>query len=161
VRRHRWFDELEKVIRGAALPGPYISAGDLARRGARARRVGTGFTFSDPAAAPRGDGTSFGSAFHQVMEQVDLRRPSPEQLAGLALMRLPLGIDNRDELIQLAQSTLEHPLIRRARQAELLLRELPFVYKFEGLLVEGILDLLFQEKRGWLSSTIRPIWPNG
>jgi len=83
------------------------------------------------------------------MEQVDLRRPSPEQLAGLAAHAAGRwGIDNRDELIQLAQSTLEHPLIRRARQAELLLRELPFVYKFEGLLVEGILDLLFQEEEG-------------
>lgn len=150
ARRHRWFDELEKVIRGAALPGPYISAGDLARRGGEsAAGLEQVFTFSDPATAPRGDGTSFGSAFHQVMEQVDLRRPSPEQLAGLAAHAAGRwGIDNRDELIQLAQSTLEHPLIRRARQAELLLRELPFVYKFEGLLVEGILDLLFQEEEG-------------
>jgi len=111
VRRHRWFDELEKVIRGAALPGPYISAGDLARRGGEsAAGLEQVFTFSDPAAAPRGDGTSFGSAFHQVMEQVDLRRPSPEQLAGLAAHAAGRwGIDNRDELIQLAQSTLEHP----------------------------------------------------
>lgn len=145
--RRRWFDELEGAIRGAAVPGPYISAGGLGDDSEAG--PAQAFAFSDPGAVPRGDGTSFGSAFHEVMERIDLRRSSPGQLAGLAARAANhWGIDNRDELIRLAQVTLEHPLIGRARRAELLLRELPFIYDFEGLLVEGIVDLLFQEEEG-------------
>ena len=150
ARRRAWCEELEEVIGAAAVPGPFISAGGLAGLGKEfAAEAEQAFSFSDPASGLSGDGTTFGSAFHQVMERIDLRRPSPEQLAAEAVRAAAhWGIDNRDELIRLVQTTLEHPLLVRARRAKLLFKELPFSYSFEGLLVEGIVDLLFQEKEG-------------
>ena len=57
-----------------------------------------------------------------------------------------LGIDNRDELIRLRKppwnTRFWWPL-----QTKLLSKSCPS-YSFEGLLVEGIVDLLFQEKEG-------------
>ena len=148
--RRRRLDQLKRTIRGAAAPGPYISAGALAgESGAEEPAALQDAADSDPETAPQGRGASFGSAFHEIMERVDLKGPSPGRLEALAARAGDRwGVEHPGELIRLARSTLEHPLIGRARKAERILRELPFVYCFEGLLVEGIIDLLFQEEGG-------------
>lgn len=147
ARRRRWDEDLKKAIAAAAVPGPYISAGALAGlAGEPAPQVEQPFSLTDPASTLTGDGTAFGSAFHRVMERLDLRRPLPERLAAEASRAADYwGLENSDELIRLVQKTLEHPLLLRARRAGRLFKELPFSYKFESLLVEGVVDLLFQE----------------
>ncbi len=143
AQRRRWSKEMKSAVASAAVPGPFISAGSLAGESAR------DFTLAGPASSLPGDGTAFGSAFHQVMERVDLHCLSSEGLAlETARASIQWGIDRKDELIRLVQTTLEHPLLIRARRSKLLCREMPFAYRFEGLLVEGIIDLLFQEKEG-------------
>ncbi|NMD43771.1 MAG: hypothetical protein GYA86_10770, partial [Firmicutes bacterium] len=148
--RRLWFDELSGAVRSAAVPGPYISAGGLA---GLAGEIAAGSTAAsldgEPAAVVPGGGIAFGSAFHDIMEQVELENPAPGRLAGLADRTAGhWGIGDSGELIRLVRATLEHPLIARARQARLLLRELPFIYELDDLLVEGIIDLLFQEGEG-------------
>ena len=147
-KRCRRLDELAGTIRRAAVPGPYISAGALAGRGDEEERLAPGDeAYSDPGRALQGRGASFGSAFHEVMERIDLKDPPPEEVAALVEQAgSRWGVERTGELARLVRGTLEHPLIGRAREAELLVRELPFLYRFEGLLVEGIIDLLFEEE---------------
>jgi ATP-dependent helicase/nuclease subunit A len=45
---------------------------------------------------------------------------------------------------------LDHPLMERARKAKRLFREVPFSVSLEGKLVEGKIDLLFEEEGGWV-----------
>ncbi len=144
--RRRWCEELEKVIRCAAVPGPFISAGTLVGLGGELAEAEQSFPPGGSPTDLSGDGTAFGSAFHQVMEKIDLRNPVPERLAAEAARAAARWeIDSSDELISLAQSILEHPLLQRARRAERFFKELPFSFEFEGLLVEGVVDLLFIE----------------
>ncbi|NLA10767.1 MAG: UvrD-helicase domain-containing protein [Firmicutes bacterium] len=148
--RRLWFDELAGTIRSAAVPGPYSSAGGLAGHAAEeAAGSAAAALYGDGAAVVQTGGIAFGSAFHDIMERIELRDPSPGQLAGLADRAAKhWGSGAPAELVRLVQSTLEHPLLVRAGQAALLLRELPFIYEFDDLLVEGIIDLLFREEEG-------------
>ena len=147
ARRRRWSEELKEIVASAAAPGPFISAGALA--GELSMESARPPAFADPASALSGDGTAFGSAFHQIMERIDLRRPSPEGIAlEVARAAVQWEIDREEELTGLVRATLEHPLLLRARRSKYLYRELPFAYKFEGLLIEGIVDLLFHEAEG-------------
>lgn len=148
--RRRWIEELAGIVRGAAVPGPYLSAGALAGAGEEEATVPGGAIIpGGPEALPGGEGASFGSAFHEIMERVDLRGPPPGQLERLADRAAEnWGIADRGELLRLTRAALELPLMKRARQAAWFLREWPFIYRFQGLLVEGIVDLLFPEKGG-------------
>ena len=147
AQRRRWREELDGAVASAAVPGPFISAGALA--GDVPEGLSPPPAFAEPASGLAGDGTAFGSAFHQVMERIDLRRPSPEELAlEAARASLQWEIDREDELIRLVQTALEHPLLRRAGRSRSLYREMPFAYRLKGLIIEGIVDLVFQEEAG-------------
>jgi ATP-dependent helicase/nuclease subunit A len=144
--RRRCLDELDKTIRSAAVAGPYISASSLVDGGEEEENAAAGaFAGNEAERLTRGGGALFGSAFHEIMERIDLHS-SPEQVAALSARAANhWGLADSGELARLVGSTLEHPLIGRARRAEFLQRELPFIYEFEGLLVEGIVDLVFRE----------------
>ncbi len=152
ARREDWRREQAEVISAAAVSGPYISAGKLAgleaefAEGAEEDRV---WAPGERAPDIAEEGTAFGSAFHQIMEQADLRCPSYARTAAdIDLAAEHWGIENPAELACLVQKTLEHPLLLRAHRAKRIFKELPFSYSFEGLLIEGIVDLLFEEKEG-------------
>ncbi|NLZ32586.1 MAG: UvrD-helicase domain-containing protein [Firmicutes bacterium] len=147
ARRRHWEESLKKAIAGAATPGPYISAVALA---GMAREplppAGEPLTAAGAAEDWYGDGTAFGSAFHQVMERIDLCRPLAAQIAAEAARAADYwGVPDAKELIELVQKTLEHPLLLRVRSAGRLFKELPFCYRLDSFLVEGVVDLLFQE----------------
>ena len=149
AHRRRWFEEQEEVIRAAAVPGPFVSVGALAGLDETAAAAEQSSFLKEPPAGLSGEGTAFGSAFHQIMEIIDLHSPSAEELAAeVARAAARWEIDSSDELIRLARAALDHPLLQRARRAERLFRELPFSYRFDGFLIEGVVDLLFQENEG-------------
>ena len=57
----------------------------------------------------------------------------------------------RKSAIQAVRSALEHPLLKRARAARRRHREFPFVLTVEeGKLLEGTIDLAFQEDGRWI-----------
>lgn len=148
AERKRYFQELEAAISASAVPGPYVSAGALAGLDQNLAGDGEqGVSFSDEVTGSAAAGSVFGSAFHQLMDCIDLRSvPSPEVLsADAARVALHWGIGDESELIRLAGITLEHPLMYRAGLAKELYKELPFSYSFEGIQVEGVIDLVFQE----------------
>ena len=131
--RRRCLDELDKTIRSAAVAGPYISASSLVDGGEEEENAAAGaFAGNEAERLTRGGGALFGSAFHEIMERIDLHS-SPEQVAALSARAANhWGLADSGELARLVGSTLEHPLIGRARRAEFLQRELPFIYEFEG-----------------------------
>jgi len=96
-----------------------------------------------------------GTAFHEVMEYVDLK-----DLAGLSELLREAGTRNsldgasRLKLGDMIEKCLDSDLIRRARAAAReggrVLRETPFIRPLEGGGVrEGRIDLLFEEGNAW------------
>jgi ATP-dependent exoDNAse (exonuclease V) beta subunit len=97
----------------------------------------------------RGDAADFGTAVHEVLERIDLRRP--EDAPDLArVVALASGLTDRvDEIEKCARNVLGHDLIRRALASPRYLREVAFTAPLpaanDGGLAEGRIDLLFLE----------------
>jgi ATP-dependent helicase/nuclease subunit A len=50
----------------------------------------------------------------------------------------------------MVRQCLDHPLMERVKSAKRLFREVPFSVSLDGNLVEGKIDLLFEEEGGWV-----------
>jgi ATP-dependent helicase/nuclease subunit A len=114
--------------------------------------------------SPGSRAVRLGVAFHEVMEQVNLF--SPETWNGsLQELIAPHSLD-RDSvrrLEQMVRTVLSADLFDRVRNAAKsggrVLRELPFVRPLEGGAVEeGKIDLLFEEKEGWVLVDYKTDW---
>jgi len=91
-------------------------------------------------------GRSFGSLVHQILEWIPF--DAPERARGMAealAPRFSLDADAAARAAASVERTLALPLIERARRAERVHRELPLVFPEQGDLVEGIVDLVFEE----------------
>ncbi len=91
----------------------------------------------------------FGLAFHRLMELADL---SDERAVGAlaASVASELGIEDAcADLERIAAAALSSDLIRRAARAARCFREVPFAVPWEGNLIEGRIDLLFEENGRW------------
>ncbi len=107
----------------------------------------------EPGPSPkRGEegGIYFGLAFHGVMEHLDLS--GGNNLEGLCRMEtLAYSIPGSAEKLKaMVRQCLDHPLMERVRKAKRLFREVPFSVSLDGNLVEGKIDLLFEEEGGWV-----------
>ncbi|HWX23839.1 MAG TPA: 3'-5' exonuclease, partial [Vicinamibacteria bacterium] len=101
-------------------------------------------------ATPRPGARDFGTLVHRTLELIDLDRP--EDAPALALSLAPsLGLDEAaaESAATLTQRTLALPLLDRARKASRCFRELPLVFPDGGDLVEGVVDLVFEEAGGF------------
>jgi ATP-dependent helicase/nuclease subunit A len=146
ARREAWSQELRRLLAEASRPGPYFSFSRLAAEDED--RLSLEGAELEPDLRLPGAGVAFGSAFHQVMEQVDFM-PTEDRLRELVSRAAEQWyIADRAELERLVKRTLEHPLLLRAREAEGAWREVPFVLNLQGKLVEGMIDLVFQEGDG-------------
>lgn len=102
---------------------------------------------------PRPKGPRFGSLVHLILRDADFdaRSDSIERIARAhgRLLNAP-----REEIKAAAQAViaaLRHPLLKRARKAGRVYRELPVIARDEGgNLLEGVIDLAFVEKSGWV-----------
>jgi ATP-dependent helicase/nuclease subunit A len=106
----------------------------------------------DPA---RPAGARFGALVHATMAAVPLDG-NPDQVRRIAtLYARVLGADERESVAaaDAVQSALAHPLLGRARNALArgqCCRETPITLTLaDGTLVEGVLDLAFEEKDAW------------
>jgi len=55
-----------------------------------------------------------------------------------------------DGIIETGRKTLSHPLLERVRQAKRFFREVPFSVSLKDKIMEGKIDLLYQEDGGWV-----------
>jgi ATP-dependent helicase/nuclease subunit A len=102
-----------------------------------------------PVAAAGPGGPDFGRLVHRVLEWVPLEEASPERVRALAESLAPaLGLDREAgrRAGEHAARALALPVMQRARRAVRLWRELPLFFPEEADLLEGIVDLVFEEE---------------
>ncbi len=95
-------------------------------------------------------GRALGSAFHEVMEHADLRDGS--NVKNLSQMKahgqaIP---EAAETLATLCLKTISHPLMDRVRRAPRFFREVPFSVSDQEKIIEGKIDLFFEERGGWV-----------
>jgi ATP-dependent helicase/nuclease subunit A len=104
----------------------------------------------------RPSGRRFGALVHAVLATVNLDATADEisavTQANARLIDAPPG--ETDAAVTIVRSTLKHPLIQRAARAQAVRRETPLQHYLEdGTLIEGVVDLAFQESttefNGW------------
>jgi len=94
----------------------------------------------------RFSGRRFGTLFHAILERVDLRDLSDVALVAHALATTG-GLDNdeAEAAAALVEGMLESDVMVRARNADLILKEMPFCLPHGRGFLEGSLDLVFEE----------------
>jgi ATP-dependent exoDNAse (exonuclease V) beta subunit len=91
-------------------------------------------------------GRRFGSLVHQILEWIPFDEPTRARGMATALApRFGLDPDAARRAAEAVERTLALPLIERARRASRVFRELPLVFPEGADLVEGIVDLVFEE----------------
>ena len=107
------------------------------------------------AAPDRPAGPAFGLLVHAVLADVPLDATAGivASVARAQGRALGAAADDIDAAIDVAQRVLNHDLTARARAADArgaCRRETPVTYRMtDGTLVEGVLDLAFEEQGAW------------
>ncbi|MBJ7332580.1 MAG: UvrD-helicase domain-containing protein [Solirubrobacteraceae bacterium] len=115
-------------------------------------------------AAPAGalDPRARGSIVHALLEDLDVAHPAPWDAGGDPAARAELvrtaaeraGVEPDDEHVEemagLVTGFAASPLARRMAKAKRLHREHTFSLPLDGTLVNGIVDVVAQERDGWL-----------
>ena len=102
-----------------------------------------------PGAAGRPRGKSFGALVHAVLAIVplDASDDAVRRTAGVQGRLLRSPADEVDAAADVVSSVLRHELMARVRRADALCRESPVTWiDRDGTLVEGVLDLAFDER---------------
>jgi hypothetical protein len=89
-------------------------------------------------------GTAFGLALHRTLEKSNLRDISER---GVTEICLPLRVD-ADEVLLLARAAVSTEPLRRAASSAKVLRETYLGAQRNGEILEGILDLIYQNADG-------------
>ncbi|MFO7898796.1 MAG: UvrD-helicase domain-containing protein [Planctomycetota bacterium] len=138
-RRAEWEDARDELI-------------ERAREGERLRTASRlpGDEWEDfgPAAGGERAARAIGRAVHSVLELVDLK--TGEGLGRLArAASTQNGIPDRcDDVAELARRALEMESVRRAAEADRAWREVPFAVCVDDTVLEGLIDLAFEEADG-------------
>jgi ATP-dependent helicase/nuclease subunit A len=109
-----------------------------------------------PRAVERPSGRRFGALVHAVLAAVDFDA-SADEIGAVAQVNARLidaTPEETDATVTTVRDVLKHPLIQRAATSEALRRETPVQhYRADGTLIEGVVDLAFQESmsdfKGW------------
>ena len=94
-------------------------------------------------------GMRFGTLVHALMERIDFDAPGDIGSTAEALART-MGAEKAEasEAARLAERSLEAPVMKRARRAASSFREVPFCVSHGEAMVDGKIDLLFDEGDG-------------
>ncbi len=98
--------------------------------------------------AERGDGVRLGALAHAALALADLAAPDP----AVAVVRAAARLGESGEPVALARRLVAHalasPVYRRAARARRAWHEVPVAAVVDGQLVEGVVDLVFEEAGG-------------
>jgi len=127
---------------------------ELIARAAVSRRLATASGLAEAAAGgpeerhERHGSAAVGIAVHAVLEQADLATGAGiEQLAGQEATSNGIP-DKRVEIERLARAALASDLVQRAAKAPRCYREVPFAIKVRDTVLEGTVDLAFEDPAG-------------
>lgn len=102
-----------------------------------------------PTGWAQGRGPIFGSFVHELFQHVDLQSPDGlETMATTLGKKCALKQAEVDRGVELVRWGLTSPVLARAARCARVWRELPFVYHDQGSLIEGFVDLAFEEDGG-------------
>jgi ATP-dependent exoDNAse (exonuclease V) beta subunit len=110
---------------------------------------------SAEAGTTRPGGARFGTLVHATLATIALDATSAQIAAGVSLQARILGapVEEAEAATTLIAAALAHPLMTRARdawRAGRCRRETPVAQREpDGSLVEGVLDLAFEDESGW------------
>jgi ATP-dependent helicase/nuclease subunit A len=96
-------------------------------------------------------GRHFGSLVHRVLEWLSLEDATADTVRAMAEALAPsFGLDAESgrRAGEAAWSALGLPVMERARRARRVWRELPLVFPDGSDLIEGVIDLVFEEEAG-------------
>ncbi|MGA3211113.1 MAG: UvrD-helicase domain-containing protein, partial [Terriglobales bacterium] len=98
----------------------------------------------------RANAAVLGTTFHHIMRQVDLGGEAGTILDTAIERGAHLqGVEKQSEkLKEWVKRTLSSPWLQRARAAKHVWREMPFCIDHQGQIMEGSMDLLFEEADG-------------
>jgi ATP-dependent helicase/nuclease subunit A len=142
----RWEAERGARIEAAAeRPFTPISATRLAARNAPPAAVHADLR----RIAGEPGGRDFGSLVHRLLEWIPLDEPAPVEAARAMAAAIAPSYDlDPDAALRAGDAAAEAlalPVMERARRARRAWRELPLAFPEEGYLVEGTIDLVFEE----------------
>lgn len=141
--RQRWKEERDTVYAVQSLPTS-AAATTLAKEAKDEQDVQ-----DEPWRRGRA-GTSIGRAVHAVLQVVDLK--TGDGLADIASAQAAAeGLPGRaDDIARLARRALDSPLVHRALESGRWWRETPVAGPVGDGIVEGFIDLLFEEEDGYV-----------
>lgn len=94
-------------------------------------------------------GADIGTVVHDVMEKLDLSSPNgAAEIARAVALAGGLPPEIVSEVTAIIETGMKSDVMRRAREASRVWRELPFCIAREGGTVEGKIDLVFEEEDG-------------
>jgi ATP-dependent helicase/nuclease subunit A len=136
--RDKWMADRKKLIEKS-------SAGKRLRT---ASALGDDYQDFGSAAGESETGKAVGTAVHAVLEQADLK--TADGLAALAASAAEQqNIPEHAPLVEeLVRNALQTDLVMRAANARKLYREVPFAVNIHGSVLEGLIDLAFDDGSG-------------
>jgi ATP-dependent helicase/nuclease subunit A len=139
--RQDWIEQRRQVIQSASRPAS-VAATALARVEKEESEGG-----ESPYRRGRG-GTNLGRAVHSVLQSVDLDTGQGLEEISRAQAAAE-GMPHRwNEIADLAQRALDSPIVRRAVASGRYYREVFVSAPVDGVLLEGFIDLLFEDDKG-------------
>jgi ATP-dependent exoDNAse (exonuclease V) beta subunit len=151
-RRLLWKESLDRVKEKASIGLPLLapSSADPSTLDHPSHRLDEWIGPGPSRGKGEEGGISFGLAFHGVMERLDLSDGNNlKRLCRIEVLEYSIP-GSAEKLEAVVRQCLDHPFMDRVRRAKRLFREVPFSVSLGGNLVEGKIDLLFEEEGGWV-----------
>jgi ATP-dependent exoDNAse (exonuclease V) beta subunit len=100
-----------------------------------------------PRGADSGEGALFGQVVHRTLEHVDWSHPdSLDKIASEVASGSGVGPALAARAAEVVRRALASDLVRRITSADRYFKEVPFVFRENGTIVEGVMDVLFEEE---------------
>jgi ATP-dependent exoDNAse (exonuclease V) beta subunit len=154
-RFERWRDERRLLLEQASRPSLSVrTATEYAAAAAAAGRepVGGVEIIEIARSAARPSGPRFGALVHAVLSctPLDPTGRSTEEVAEQQARVLGATPEETSAAVEIVRAVLEHPLLERARRAGARCRrETPVSLVEAGMLIEGVVDLAFEDEQAW------------
>jgi ATP-dependent helicase/nuclease subunit A len=144
LSRQDWEKEKEQSankIASLAIPTyDYTTVTSEAKEGL----AGTGF-------AGIGKGAKWGSICHRAIESVlRANHEKIEALAGRWIEEEGFSEANKEVLMELVERFIQSPLLKRVQRSAQKYFEAPFAFACDGHIIQGVIDLVFKEEKGWV-----------
>ncbi len=96
--------------------------------------------------AGRSGGALFGQLVHRLLERIDWKHPAIlEQVAAAEAPAIGADSAMVEEAVEMVRTALASDLMKRIIGADRYYKEVPFTFEDDGTIVEGVIDVLFED----------------